>query len=241
MEEVDIMNKVEIRQHVWDQLEQQGEAAFPFPPTGRIPNFVGSSRAADRVNELSEWQEASVIKANPDSPQRYVRKLALEQGKLVYMAVPRLSEQKCFVEINVPKSKARNAASISGAFDLGNKVHPSDMKDIDLIVTGCVAVNLDGQRIGKGEGYSDLELAILDYYGKIASTKSILTTVHPIQIIEQQFPQESHDIVVEQIITEDEIIPTHNSTTIPELDWDRLTKSKLEAIPILQEIYFQLS
>jgi len=62
--------KQEIRQKIWDLLEEKDIARFPRPVYGRIPNFVGAETAAKKLGELKEWKNASVIKANPDSPQK---------------------------------------------------------------------------------------------------------------------------------------------------------------------------
>ncbi len=81
-------------------MEERNVARFPRPVYGKIPNFEGAVRVAAWLKELSEWKKARVVKANPDSPQRPVRRLALEQGKVVYMAVPRLREERCFLELD---------------------------------------------------------------------------------------------------------------------------------------------
>ena len=87
--------KNEIRERVWKALEKEGVALFPGA-RGRIPNFRGADKAAHLLSTLPEWQRARNIKANPDSPQRPVRYLALTSGKMVYMAVPRLREERRF-------------------------------------------------------------------------------------------------------------------------------------------------
>lgn len=52
----------------------------------------------------------------------------------------------------------------------------------DLIITGCVAVNKDGWRLGKGGGYGDKEIkTFLEKFGKIP----VVTTVHDLQIVEE--------------------------------------------------------
>src|SRR5919109_1295498 len=91
-----------------------------------FPNFVGAERAADRLCELDVWKRAKVLKCNPDSPQRPVRLRALEEGKTVYMAVPRLRELECFIELD-PSGLGKNmakASSIEGAFRFGRPVRP---------------------------------------------------------------------------------------------------------------------
>ena len=61
--------KQEIRERVWQALEKARVHRFPGT-RGRIPNFVGAERAADRLSELDMWKRAKVLKCNPDSPQR---------------------------------------------------------------------------------------------------------------------------------------------------------------------------
>ena len=92
--------KENIRKIIWDLLEEKNVVTFPRPVYGRIPNFIGANVAAERLEELTLWRKARVIKSNPDSPQKWVRENALRHGKTVYMAVPRLREEKCFLKIN---------------------------------------------------------------------------------------------------------------------------------------------
>src|ERR1700740_2649445 len=85
--------KAELRQEVWSALRAARVARFPGAE-GRIPNFTGAEAAAGRLRELPAWRAAGTVKANPDSAQLPVRQRALEDGKTVYMAVPRLGAQE---------------------------------------------------------------------------------------------------------------------------------------------------
>src|SRR3984957_20884958 len=87
-----------------------GGARFPGA-AGRIPNFTGAEAAAERLRAVPQWQAARTLKANPDSPQLPVRQRALEDGKTVYIAVPRLAEAEPFLTLDhahlrEPHSKA---------------------------------------------------------------------------------------------------------------------------------------
>src|SRR6185295_18029816 len=185
---------------------------------GRIPNFTGAEQCRDPVAELEVWQAARVIKANPDSPQRAIRHLALKQGKTIYMAVPRLRDEKCFVELD-PRRLGKNlyaASSIKGAFEFGRQVSVKKMKPVDLILCGTVAVRRDGARIGKGGGYSDLEYAIAIELGIVDTHTPILTTVHPLQIVDQKIALKPHDIPVDFIVTPEAIIECKTRLPRPE-------------------------
>jgi 5-formyltetrahydrofolate cyclo-ligase len=81
-------------------LERRRVARFPMPLADRIPNFKGAEQAAAGAATLPEWQAARRIKCNPDAPQRALRLRALQDGKLVFMAVPRLREARCFLRLD---------------------------------------------------------------------------------------------------------------------------------------------
>ncbi|MDZ7668342.1 MAG: hypothetical protein U5Q16_02590 [Gammaproteobacteria bacterium] len=78
MSEAGFESKQSARQWAWDALAEQGQARFPFPPQGRIPNFAGAEDAARRLFEEPPWRDARAIKVNPDSPQRPVRELGFD-------------------------------------------------------------------------------------------------------------------------------------------------------------------
>ena len=72
------------------------------------------------------WQAAGTVKANPDSAQLPVRQRALEDGKTVYMAVPRLAEPEPFFALDPAhlSEPPRKAASIRGASRSARRVTP---------------------------------------------------------------------------------------------------------------------
>jgi len=230
--------KEAIRRRVWRSMQEQAVARFPLPVEGRIPNFLGAPEAADRATRLAAWRKAEAVKTNPDSPQAPLRRRALEEGKRVYMAVPRLREARCFLRLDPRRIRdVGRAATIAGAFRLGTPVHPKEMERIDLVVAGSVAVNRKGARLGKGGGYSDLEFAIARHFGLVDETTPILTTVHPCQILQEDLPMSAHDEPVDFIATPEETIHAARSFPKPKgILWDLLSQEQIAAIPILQEI-----
>jgi 5-formyltetrahydrofolate cyclo-ligase len=233
------LGKKEIREKIWALFEKEGIALFPGA-RGRIPNFKGAGTAAGLLPTMPEWQKALHVKANPDSPQKPVRYLALSSGKTIYMAVPRLKEKKCFVKLDpskIPSKKFHEASSIKGAFRYGLPVHPKEIPPIDLIVAGSVAVNRKGSRIGKGGGYSDLEFAIGREFGFVKEEVVILTTVHRLQVLDGDLPETDHDFRIDFIVTPDEVIPTYREGGRPKgIIWNDLTEQTISEIPILIEL-----
>lgn len=231
-----MIDKRPLRLRVWKRMEQAKVGRFPGT-RGRIPNFVGAERAAERLEELDAWRKARRIKANPDSAQAPARKRALQAGKIVYMAVPRLREKACFIELDPAKLvNLHRAASIKGAFELGRSVTIDAVKAIDLVLCGSVAVTRDGRRLGKGGGFSDLEFGLLMEARKLSTRTSVVTTVHPVQIV-ASIPTLGHDFRLDHIVTPHAVIPCRRKGKQPRgIDWKLLDEDKLAQIPILQEL-----
>lgn len=235
------LSKEAARRLAYDGLHAARAARFPFPIEGRIPNFVGAEAAGRRLRDLPIYRQAQTIKVNPDAPQLPVRAMALQDGKTVIMPSPRL--RGAFIRIDpaaVPKGEERRAASLSHCARYGREVSISELVPgretggIDLVVAGSVAVTRSGARAGKGEGYADMEYAILCELGhpKIP----IVTTVHPAQIVES-LEVDAHDLVLDYIITPDEVIETHTPYAKPSaIDWSLLTDEDLVAMPVLAEL-----
>ncbi|MFW5935552.1 MAG: 5-formyltetrahydrofolate cyclo-ligase [Halolamina sp.] len=232
------MEKQALRERVWDELEESGDARFPFPPHGRIPNFAGAERAAERLAATDDWAAAYAIKCNPDSPQRPVRRRALEAGKLLYMAVPRLSDEACFLRLDPAEiDDIDHATTIGGSSELGVPVGPEAMAPIDLIVSGSVAVTADGGRVGKGEGYSDLEFAVLREFGLVDDDTTTATTVHEIQVVGDEVPTTPLDVPMDRLFTPERSIRTDAPAAKPTgVDWHALDDERLAEIPILSRL-----
>lgn len=223
------------RQHVWQTLQDEKAAAFPFPPTGRIPNFAGAAEAARRLMDHPWFKAVRRIKCNPDAPQRPLRELALRVGIELLIPTPRLSGGFRLLDPGkIPEAHYRKAVTLSGADRWGRKIPVFDLPRVDLIVTGSVAVTRQGKRCGKGHGYGDLEYAILRELNHPAVR--VVTTTHPLQLVDD-FPVDGHDLPLHLIITPEETIEVSNPPVAPAgVDWGRLSDSDLDAMPVLREL-----
>ena len=228
--------KQRIREYVWYLLMEKGVARFPLPPHGRIPNFLGSDEAGLKLVSLDVFEDAGVVKVNPDSPQRIVREYALRMGKKLLMPTPRIKKGFLLLDGKVLRGRERFASTIKGAFRLGRIVRLSELPRVDLIVEGSVAVGLDCSRLGKGEGYAELEYAILRELGLVDEYTPIATTVHELQIFDT-LPQDPFDVPVDIIVTPKRIIrPTCRKLKPAGIYWEYITNKKMDDIPILKEL-----
>jgi 5-formyltetrahydrofolate cyclo-ligase len=220
-------------------MDREGVSRFPGAE-GRIPNFAGAKLAAEKLAGHRLWKRARVIKVNPDSPQTHVRRIGLEEGKTLIMAVPRLRATHPFRLLDprrLSTKQLRDAATIKGAMRHGRVVADEDLPEIDFVLCGSVAVNLSGARIGKGGGFSDLEYGLLIEAGKIDDHTTVATTVHPIQILREHLQSTEHDLPVDLIATPRAVIEVERQFPRPRgILWDHLQPPQIREIPILERM-----
>jgi len=218
-------------------MEEKGVARFPRPIWGRIPNFEGAEKAAERLRVLPIFADSRVVKVNPDAPQRPVREHVLRQGKTLLVPTPRL--RRGFLLIDPFESLSTDvghAATIGGASKYGRPVGLGELPKVDLIVAGSVAVSRSGARVGEGGGYSEIEYGILRELQLVDDETPIVTTVHELQIVDE-VPAGKHDLTMNVIATPTKIIDTNGKRPRPRgICWDGVTDRMLGEIPVLKDL-----
>jgi 5-formyltetrahydrofolate cyclo-ligase len=102
-----------------------------------------------------------------------------------------------------------------------------------------VAVDESGARLGKGGGFSDLELAVAADAGLVDADTIVVTTVHDRQVLPAgTVPTTSHDIHVDVVVTPERVLhcARPSTWTAPTLRWRDLTDEKVASIPLLQRL-----
>jgi len=130
-----IANRVTVLRH--GKVTAAGVARFPHA-VGRIPHFAEAERAAALLSELTIWKRANVVKVDTSAPLLPVRRNALRDGKIVYLATPGLRSERCFLELDPSKlgNRASVASNIRGALQCGRRVTPNEMRPVDLVLVG---------------------------------------------------------------------------------------------------------
>jgi len=227
--------KQAVRERVWSQLERGGIVEPGV--RGYIPAFEGADQAAERLAGLRVWQHAQILEVVPDRAQLPVRIRALEDGKLVYMAAPKLAAAEPFYlldprDLSVP---ATEAADRRVAAWTAPSVSISEMQAIKLVVCGSAAVNERLTRLGKGAGYSDIEVALLTEAGLISEQTIIATTIDELQVLDEDLPEQAHDFRVDLIVTLERIIWSGSPKRPTELDLGSLSPEQIAAMPVLAQ------
>ncbi|CAN9507013.1 unnamed protein product [Ophioblennius macclurei] len=271
--------KWDIRQKIWDYIEENNLANFPRPVHNRIPNFKGANQACNRLADLPEFKSSQTVKVNPDRPQQQARFVTLEGAfgacakvselqmftqtaevkvdpdkplegarlavlqarKTLLVPTPRL-RTGLFNKITPPqganKEQLRVCASAQGVKDFSEPVGLDSKVKVDLVVVGSVAVSEKGFRIGKGEGFADMEYGMMASMGAVNEATVVVTVVHDCQVVEiSEDLMGSHDLTVDYILTPTRVIKTDCQIPKPQgIIWIKLDTEKLEKIPILKKL-----
>ncbi|XP_055504880.1 methenyltetrahydrofolate synthase domain-containing protein isoform X13 [Leucoraja erinacea] len=214
------VTKGDIRQKIWDYMEKNNLANFPRPVHHRIPNFKGAYDACNKIRNLDCYIKAREVKVDPDKPLEGVRLAALQARKTLLVPTPRL-RKGLFNKIVPPPGAAKEiirvCSTAQGVKDFSVPVQLDAKVHIDLVVVGSVAVSKNGWRIGKGEGFADLEYAMMVSMGSIDEKTVVVTTVHDCQLLD--IPEElmdNHDLIVDYILTPTQVITTDCKRSKPQ-------------------------
>jgi len=229
--------KEEIRMSIWRYMEKNEIALPPRPCYYKVPNFIGSRYAASRLSRSSYFRNAEIIYVAQDPPLLHVREEVLRSGKILITSSYKL--RRGFFMIDPSKLHPRSikaAVSLRGVSRYGEAVQMYSNHKVDLYVIGSVAVTLNGARLGKGGGFSDLEYGILREMGIVKKNTPIATIVHECQIVEE-IPMELHDVPVDLIVTPLRLIETKTKFKKPPgIIWDLITIDVVNEFPILKQL-----
>ncbi|KAM9607805.1 methenyltetrahydrofolate synthase domain-containing protein isoform 1-T1 [Trichechus inunguis] len=235
------VTKQDIREKIWDYMESQNLADFPRPVHHRIPNFKGSYLACQNIKELETFARTWNIKVGPDKPLEGVRLLALQSHKTLLVPTPRLRTglfNKIIPPPGATKDILRKCATSQGVRNYSVPVGLDSRVLVDLVVVGSVAVSEQGWRIGKGEGYADLEYAMMVSMGAVCEETPVVTVVHDCQVVD--IPEallEDHDLTVDYVLTPTRVIMTGCRRPKPKgITWCKISPEMLERIPVLRSL-----
>ncbi|XP_067343099.1 methenyltetrahydrofolate synthase domain-containing protein isoform X2 [Channa argus] len=234
-------SKWDIRQKIWDYIEDKNLANFPRPVHNRIPNFKAAIQTCNRLANLEVFKSSQTVKINPDRPQQQARFFTLEAQKTLLVPTPRLRSglfNKIIPPQGANKEQLHICSSSQGVKDFSVPVGLDAKVKVDLVVVGSVAVSEKGLRIGKGEGYADLEYGMMASTGAVNESSVVVTIVHDCQVVDiPEELRESHDLTVDYILTPTRVIKTDCEFPKPKgIIWTKLDTEKLEKIPILKKL-----
>lgn len=239
--------KAYYRLDAWTAMRNRSQQETSGPSNHinrKIPYFPEADLCAERLTSTIEFVNTKTIKVNIDLAQEAVKLQALKAGKTLFVAPSQKSDylyakiKPCNVD-EVPLAQQKRIVKMLAGEETYEELGIEHAEPLDMIVVGCVAVTESGQRIGKGNGYVDLEIGILVDLGVITDRTVIATTVADEQVYpplpEDLFtPVDFHiDLIVTPTRTLRTVRPTPRAVGI---QWPLLSSRRLEVVRVLKKL-----
>jgi 5-formyltetrahydrofolate cyclo-ligase len=236
-----------IRRMVWDHLVEvaRPDSRFDLDISSFVPDFDGSEKCAEAVRALDGYTQAATVFITPDNSLETLRSRALGDGKTVI--VPTYGLRRGFVQLDgqaIPLASHPTAATLDGMERHGRRLSLADLRQaapVGLVVTGAVAVTVQGLHVGSGTGYFDLEWGLLRHLGLATPQTRVAAVVHPCQIVDAPIRPAPHDAVVDTIVTPDSVTACQPRLPKPDgLFWDELRAARTRPWAYVDELLSDL-
>lgn len=237
------VTKRSIRLDTWQKIKDQKLSPLRrFSVFNKIPNYIGADKAAELLAETEEFKKAKKVKVNIDLAQEPVKVEVVKAHKTLFVP-PAQKSSNVYAEIKncnpdeVDLATQKKIIKLQGDEDTFEEIDINGIQKLDMVVVGSCAVSRQGHRIGKGNGYVDLDVGILTYLGVITKDTLIVTTVHDVQVYDT-LPEhlfQSYDLPLDLIVTPTEVIRVSKRLHRPEgIEWKLLSSRRLEIVPVLK-------
>lgn len=237
------MEKDRIREQVWQNLRSlaRPDSRFDLDFGSFIPDFEGSRQALTRLLELELYQNSNLIFITPDNCLEDLRAQVIRDSRL--QIVPTYGIRRGMVLLErekVPLGLEEFAATLDGMERFGRNLTLTEIQrlgQIDFLITGASAIDLNGVRYGKGHGYFDLEWAMMHEIGVVDEGTPVIAFVHDVQVVDTFLSPKPYDTIANLVITPTRIIQVEQHHEKPGgVHWDMLDPGMLGEIPLLSDL-----
>lgn len=197
-------------------------------------------KAAEKLRGLREYRDAATLFATPDESLHQARINCLVDGKNLVMPAPSIREGFFLVPAHtVPFKDLSAAITYKGLEKHGQllKIGAIQELSVSLLLTDSLAVDLEGGRLGDGNGFFDLCCALLQELGALQQNWAVLTFILEDQISQDLLPQDACDIKVNGAVTPASIHSFQPPPRKPRIFWDMLTQDRIKRITPLWKLF----
>jgi 5-formyltetrahydrofolate cyclo-ligase len=238
----------ETRERVWSDLREvaRPDSRFGWDFSSFIADYQGSDRGAERLLRRGDESGYDSWFVTPDNNLDPLRERLVERNTSFVM--PTYGIRRGFVQLtpgDVPDDQAAFAGTLDGVNRFANRISlermESELPTLDCMITGASFLTIDGLRMGKGHGYFDLEWAMMREIDVVDEETEVVAAVHDVQVLEDvrgRDVAESHDTIVDVIVTPTDVIEIADPPEKPEgIRWELLDRERIDSMPPLKRLW----
>jgi 5-formyltetrahydrofolate cyclo-ligase len=243
-----VVQSTKVRWTVWDRLHEVAvaDSRFDRDLSRFVPDFDGREECDRELWALSAYSAASTVFFAPDNSLEIARRQALAEGKRII--VPTFGMRRGFVLLDgsaIEQGQHAFAATLDGMERVGLRLDLAALRaigSVDLVVTGAVAVTRRGLHFGGGDGYFDLEWALLRHCGLVTSRTLVAVIAHDCQVLDADIRPGRHDAVADIVITPTTVLHCAPSLPKPEgIIWEEIRTMWNDDISYVRELRDELA
>ncbi len=228
-----------------DAAVRKAELRAALPPS--LPADPGCGRLAEQVRRAAWYRAARVVFATPSPLLRQVRINVLADGKALLMPSASL---RCgfllFPPRSVPFARLAHAVTPKGARRFARHLGEEELCrwPVDLALTDALRVDRAGVRLGTGDGFFDLAVALLAAWKGLApSALAVACLWSAAALSSSPLPSEPFDVPVQVAVcaTGELLLPlAPSSLPAPAILWQCLERRQVRRIDPLWKLWQRL-
>lgn len=234
--------KRSLRVQTWKKIQENKYGVGFNAIFNRIPGFVDSDKAAALLAETDEFKKATNVKVNIDRALHAAKLQTLVANKNLYLPATRDSSAIC-LKVDVPadatEEQKKEILHVQDMQQHRTEINLDNKVTFDMVIIGSVVVSREGHRIGRGNGFTDLDIGLLIEIGAITKDTVIATLVHDVQVVDT-LPHhlfQKYDTPVDMIVTPTNVIRVAKRLPRPAgIFWELLSERRLKIVPILKDL-----
>ncbi len=212
-------------------------AIFLPMPEERI--FAVQGKLAENLRRSESYRQCRQIFIDPSLLLRQARVNALLDGKELIMPGAGLKEGFYLLKpLQIPFKNLVMGVTYGGLDRYGRRLTAADISSlhVSLLLGESFAVDRQGCRLGDGQGFFDLAVALLGELGGLAPGCQVVAAIDDPAKVVENIPQEPWDIKCAKILAPDGIEELFDSASVPGIFWDDIQPERIKRISPLRRL-----
>jgi 5-formyltetrahydrofolate cyclo-ligase len=201
---------------------------------------ISAGKVAEQFRRENWYGNAQCIFVTPDIFLKQIRVNSLLDGKSLVMPSAGLREGFFMIKPHaVPFTSLNQAVTENGLRKFGQVLQlGKDRIQVDAMITGALAVDQSGARIGSGKGYFDLSCALFSESEAFTHAPRILAVIHSSQLRDSQLPIDPWDVKMAGVVTKDGCqYFSEYAWKKPQILWQHLSTGRIKKINPLWQLH----
>jgi 5-formyltetrahydrofolate cyclo-ligase len=210
---------------------------------GCAPPPVSAGKIAERLRRVSVYRDAKTVLIMPSPLLFQARINCLLDGKVLLMPSPAIKSGFYRVKpFSVGFPDLAYGTSLKGITLFGKKMQPKSLQkmEIDLALTGCTAIDQQGNRLGEGTGFFDLSMGMLAAFGAVTDKTVVGCVAGEKQISQDGLVCDVWDVGMDFLVLKDQDYSFERQKRELVIYWDVLMKNRIRRIEPLWNLYCEL-